>query len=315
MSTTSTVSHIASAFTTTSNGPVAGFTGNAIMTGSCTSPYIASLAVPSGGPLEYPWVGCSDQSPGCCPFDLAAEGPLTVCPYDYVTISGACCPNGWGVYTNTLAGQLPCFTTPALPLVAPSTTGNGPAPTVISSQLFTLRYMLEPAQSTLSSGVQAGIGIGAAAGALSIASIALFVIRRRRQALARRAATIPRSIYEAPKEFSPQTPASAFTFGQSVATTTPSTPIRSELPSPPPPVSPSRSMFHQNQVSTPVMELPGSTFIHEHHPAYNQPAAPTAGTAEASTNAGTGLGLAVSSQEEQYRPPFASVERISTSQD
>ena len=281
------------------------------MTGSCTSPYIASLAFPSGGSLEYPWVGCSDQNPDCCPFELAAEGPLTVCPRDYVTISGACCPNGWGVFTSTIAGQWPCFTTPALPLAAPRTTGSGPAPTVISSQLFTLRYVLEPSQQSLSTATQAGIGVGVAAGSLLLAFIAMFIIRRRRQALARRAATIPRSPYEAPQDFSPKTPASQFTFGQSLAPSTPATTIRPELPSPPPAISPSRSTFPQNQVNTPVTELPGSTFLHEHHPAFNPPKAPAVGA----ENVGPNVGVAVTSPEEPYRAPFASGERISTTQD
>ncbi|KAI4147288.1 MAG: hypothetical protein LQ340_005631 [Diploschistes diacapsis] len=311
MSTTSIVTLVASAFTTTSNGPVADFTGNAIMTDSCTSPYIASFAMPSGGPLEYPWVGCSDQSPDCCPFDLGAEGPLTVCPHDYVTISGACCPNGWGVYTRSIAGQLPCFTTPAIPLAPPGTSGSGPAPTVISSQLFTLRYTLEPTQSTLSPGAQAGIGVGAAAGALSIASVALLMIRRRRQAYARRAATIPRSPYEAPQDFSPKTPASGTTFGHPFAPATPQTPIRSELPSPPPQHSPSRSVFRPAPISASVTELPGSTFLHEHHPVYTRPATPTAGAGETSQGRDAGVGVAVTSTDETYRPPFASVEENS----
>ena len=319
MSSTVTVTDVASAFIITSGGPIAAFTGNAIMTGSCTSPYIATFAMPTGGVLEFPWVGCSNQNPGCCPFDIEAEGPLSICPHDYVTISSACCPNGWGVYPSTIAGQLPCYTTPVLPLVAPSTSGSGTIPTAISSELFTLRYALAPPppqqQQTLSSGAQAGIGVGAAAGALSFASLALFVIRRRRQDLAIRAATVPRSPYEAPQDFSPKTPASTHTFGQVLGQSAPQTPQRSELPSPPPPLSPSRSIFPQPLADGVVTELPGSTFLHEHHPAYSQPATPLANAAETSDAQSSGVGVAMSSAEESYRPPYASLERIASSQD
>ena len=261
--------------------------------------------MPSGGILEFPWVGCSNQEPGCCPFDLGSEGPLTVCPHDYVTISDACCPNGWAVYSSTIAGQLPCFTTPALPLASPPMTRSaGPAPTVISLQLFTLRYQLQTSQPGLSIGAQAGIGVGAAVGALLCALLTVFIIRRRQHALAIRAATVPRSVYEAPQDFTPKTPASQFTFGSTIASTSPQAPTRSELPSLPAPMSHTRSIFQEVRPTTPVMELPGSTFLHEHHPAYNQPSSPTV-AGEAAT--------AATSPDEIYRPPFASVERIAES--
>ena len=273
--------------------------------------------MPTGGLLEYPWVGCSDQDPDCCPFAAGSQGPLTVCPHDYQTVSGACCPNGWAVYPSTIAGQLPCFTTPALPLIAPSTTGSGSTPSIISSQLFTYRYTLEPpAPVTLSSGAQAGIGVGAAAGALSVASIALCLIRRRRHAQAIRAATVPRSPYEAPLDFSPKTPASAHTFGQVATRSTPQTPAVSELPSPPLPISPSRSVFPQQQpVDAVATELPGSTFLHEHHPAYNRPGTPATNATDSSPPPASRVGIAVSSRDETYRPPFASLERLGSSKD
>lgn len=72
---------------------VASFTGGKIFTGSCTTAQFASASLAAGGILEYPWLGCSNQEPGCCPFDIQVGGALSVCPHDYVTTSGACCPS------------------------------------------------------------------------------------------------------------------------------------------------------------------------------------------------------------------------------
>ena len=60
------------------------------------------------------------------------------------------------------------------------------------------------------------------------------------------------------------------------------------------------------------MEMPGSTFIHEHHPAFGQML--EAPATEAGTRPGLkplavdGLGGGLG--REAYRPPFASVERL-----
>jgi len=74
-------------------GPVATFTGGKILTGTCVTAQYATVTMPAGGILEYPWVGCSYEDPGCCPFDVNVGGKLSVCPADYTTTSGACCPS------------------------------------------------------------------------------------------------------------------------------------------------------------------------------------------------------------------------------
>lgn len=74
-------------------GAVATFSGGKLLTGSCSDPQFASMTLPAGGLLEYPWLGCSEEDPGCCPFNPKSGGPLSVCPADYVTTSGACCPS------------------------------------------------------------------------------------------------------------------------------------------------------------------------------------------------------------------------------
>lgn len=72
---------------------VATFTGGKLFTGTCTSAQFASVTMGSGQFLEYPWLGCSNQEPGCCPFDLKVGGALSVCPADYITTQGGCCPS------------------------------------------------------------------------------------------------------------------------------------------------------------------------------------------------------------------------------
>jgi len=67
------------------------FKGEAILTGSCTVPQFAAITI-AGGFLEYPWLGCSNLYPGCCPYDVKVGGILSVCPSDYETTSSACCP-------------------------------------------------------------------------------------------------------------------------------------------------------------------------------------------------------------------------------
>lgn len=74
-------------------GPVATFNGGALFTGTCTSPIYAVATMLGGGVLEYPWAGCSNDRPSCCPFEPNQGGLLTVCPREYTTTSNACCPS------------------------------------------------------------------------------------------------------------------------------------------------------------------------------------------------------------------------------
>ena len=275
--------------------------------------------MPNNGLLEIPWVGCSPQHSSCCPYDVASAGPLTICPSDYTTTASACCPSGWSVYTSTIAGHLPCYTTPALPLVAPSVpaaAAGAPAPSVINNQLFTLRYPLTQPSSALSSGAIAGVAVGSIAGVALFASAILFLMRRRRsRAAAIRAATV-RSQHDRemePEEFSPTTPKTPGSGGapstpgggdgmsRSATTRTgvadPVSAHPSELPSPPT-VSPTRSNWFGG-VTSPATELPGSTYLHQHHPAM----AGASGTTSPVRSPGA------ASMEQISRPPFATTER------
>ena len=68
------------------------YNGGSLLTGTCTSAQFASATLVGGAILQYPWEGCARSNPGCCPFNVAQPGPLNVCPSDYFTTSGACCP-------------------------------------------------------------------------------------------------------------------------------------------------------------------------------------------------------------------------------
>lgn len=85
---------IASALSLPTTGPVATFTGGNIFTTNCTAVQFLSATLGTGaGTVVYPWMGCSQQERGCCPFDPNVGGSLSVCPQDYVTASGGCCPS------------------------------------------------------------------------------------------------------------------------------------------------------------------------------------------------------------------------------
>lgn len=92
--TVSSITHVVSGFSVAvSATSVASFTGEPLLTGSCTTPQFAVVTLEAGGFLEYAWQGCSNQDPDCCPFNATEGGQLSVCPKNYVTTSGACCPS------------------------------------------------------------------------------------------------------------------------------------------------------------------------------------------------------------------------------
>ena len=93
--TVSTIAAFEAAPIVATTGRIASYTGEALLTGSCTTPVYASATLDAdagGGIVEYPWLGCSNENSDCCPFDPKTGGQLSLCPSDYVTISDACCP-------------------------------------------------------------------------------------------------------------------------------------------------------------------------------------------------------------------------------
>ncbi|MCJ1294378.1 hypothetical protein MMC34_005936 [Xylographa carneopallida] len=190
-----------------------------------------------------------------------------------------------------------------------ATSSSSATPYVISTQLYTLSYALAPpASSALSTAAKVGIAVGGAASLILILA-ALFFTRcyRARRANERRDATFirtdiglvaPGSSHATPVSpmnkratFISGAPPHSPVAGQGSPSATPPIP---ELPSPPPSTPPSVYWGPGNGIRSPgspappsvigsptisrvgspgslepVMELPGSTYLHEHHPIHN----------------------------------------------
>jgi hypothetical protein len=88
-----------------STGATAVFTGNRLLTGTCTLPYFA--LVTGDEFVEFPQIGCAGDREECCPFNFLENALLSVCPQDYSTVtfagvasagsaaanSSGCCPS------------------------------------------------------------------------------------------------------------------------------------------------------------------------------------------------------------------------------
>ncbi|KAL8692244.1 MAG: hypothetical protein Q9218_002697 [Villophora microphyllina] len=227
-----------------------------------------------GGVLEYPWAGCANDRPSCCPFDPNKGGLLTVCPKDYTTTSDACCPSGWSIHTSSIGNQIPCVSTLTTPLAAPSATGlrkRAPVSVVVTTQLYTLKYPLKLKKGGLSVGAKAGIAIGVIL-VFGFGALLVLLILHKRKLRARglREGTIiggssfhgsKRSgtfsqIGSHPGHLSDMQSATGMQQGIPVGGgfwIPPPAPERTATP-PPPPI--------------PMQELPASTHMHEHHPAF-----------------------------------------------
>ncbi|KAL8670301.1 MAG: hypothetical protein Q9168_005156 [Polycauliona sp. 1 TL-2023] len=275
---------IQSAGTLPTSGPVANFNGHPLFTGTCTSPEFAmyTLDGPGGAAvLQFPWAGCSFDRPGCCPYDIQLGGELSVCPSDYITTSNACCPSGWSIHTSTIGNQLPCVTSLATPLSAPSSSATGlrkraPVSVIITNQLYSLKYSLETQKPGLSAGAKAGIAVGIVVGAAFGALLVAFIIHKRK--LRRRGLREGTIIGGGHNSFYGPTNKRSGTFSHA-GSTHPS--HIAELPSPTvdyqgvpmgggfwlPPAAPSRQATPPPP-PIPMQELPASTHLHEHHPMF-----------------------------------------------
>lgn len=185
--------------------------------------------------------------------------------------------SGWSVYTSALAGETPCYTTSNVAVQSPNATltASGASVSIISSEVFTLRYALTPQQSALSLGAKIGVAVGAAGGAaLALLALAIFIRKRRAQKRAEREEA------NMPKPESGNMYQRGYNGSQAGV---------SELPSPqtirpPTPPLPDNAMWFNmplgshapGRAMTPT-ELMGSTYINEHHPAYGvSPVTPNA---------------------------------------
>ena len=55
-------------------------------------PHFAVVTQQSGLVVEYPEVGCSPERPECCAYPLQGYAYLQMCPKDYFSTAGGCCP-------------------------------------------------------------------------------------------------------------------------------------------------------------------------------------------------------------------------------
>ena len=220
---------------------------------------------------EFAQIGCSEENEGCCPgFPSDENALLTKCPADYFTTADACCPYGWQVYFSSIGSQTPCYTMPSetfVPAMTPTISGI----TVITEHVFSRKYELTtPKPAGLSRGAKAGLAIGICIAFLALLVFAIFLIRRRR---ARRqpVPSLTQNMEERPfsprDQFAPgpQELASPENRSGEWPMNTTSPPAYNQ--------SVSRTSMGKQH---PPQELPGSTFIHEHHPAYTGDEAVTA---------------------------------------
>ena len=178
--------------------------------------------------------------------------------------------SGYKVFSTALGAATPCYTMAATTYIATSTP-TALTVQVYSNTVFSRKYTLDPHSSVnqkLSTGAIAGIAVGSVIGII-VAFVALFCIRRLRQKRLERenenALTRSMEMEEpilgstAPRKGSghPGSPRSAGS----------GWPIRQ--PGSPPTYEDARSTHTSGQPATP-QELPGSMFIHEHHPAFQE---------------------------------------------
>jgi hypothetical protein len=175
---------------------------------------------------------------------------------------------GWQVYFSTVGAQKPCYTMPSQTFV-PAMSATISGITVITEHIFTRKYELATSSNLggLATGAKTGIAIGVCAAALVLAGVVLFLLRRRR---ARQTTVTSRNNNMIERSFSPtfspglQELASPESIGHSPGSARSNWPISSGSP-------PAYNLSIPRAVSGKVQsaqELPGSTFIHEHHPAY-----------------------------------------------
>ena len=199
------------------------------------------------------------------------------------------------MYTSTIAGQTPCYTTPAIPLSPPSSTSSdNPSVTIINDRLFTLRYQLAKPKSKLSRGAIAGIAIGAVAGLLTPVLVLFLILRARKRPAEAKSATAAGSATQADDDNKPGAMFGGANQRPILETVSSYVP---ELPSPPPSSPPPNGKWEGNVPPqtprsvrsvwspssehspdgaevppVPAVELPGSTSMNEHHPAFNNTA-------------------------------------------
>ena len=195
------------------------------------------------------------------------------CMLSFVSHSGMCllmCADrsrGWQVYFSTIGAQKPCYTMPSQTFV-PAMSATIPGITVITEHIFTRKYELTTSGNlgSLATGAKAGIAIGACAAALVLAGVVLFMLRRRRV----RHTTVTSRNNMIERSFSHTFPPGPQELASPEGVRHSPDSVRIDRPTSsgsPPAYNLSIPRIVSGKVQSP-QELPGSTFIHEHHPAY-----------------------------------------------
>ncbi|OQV08932.1 CFEM domain-containing protein [Cladophialophora immunda] len=294
------------------------FVGAPLMTGSCTVPYFGIITDAAGRVTEYPNVGCSEDRPDCCPFEYGLNAVITRCPQDYFTTASACCPLGYQIYYTAVGQDTPCYSVPATTFV-PASTPTVAGLTLITDHVFSQKYSLvaqQQAKSKFPPGAKIAIPVSIWVVICIVCITTFFWVRRRRKA--RRAAEANRTT-----TFPPEEPVlSQMSMSRA--------PTAHELDSPEAragspgavgiangwPIFPTSSppAYDQNkgglaavqkQAPSVPQELPGSTFIHEHHPVFSSAGSVSTPT-EATPGSPPGTPVQVATAGTERRSPVLS---------
>ena len=178
---------------------------------------------------------------------------------------------GYSIYFTDIGGQTPCVTVPSVTLVPPVTSTSTDV-TVVTDHLFARKFDL-PKKGAASSqplgvGPIAGIAIGCAALVAVLSALIFYLIQRRKAKLAKNQVK-PTPIALTGDMALPSPVSATHELASPMSALTQREFSRNPWPSPSsPPAYEGNSASSRNKTQQVVQELPGSSFIFQHHPAY-----------------------------------------------
>jgi len=298
----------------------------------------AQVTEEAGNLIQFPQVGCALNRGACCPFDPNEYAGITKCPSDYQTTAGACCPkyvhllhenqpvtdllfsSGYSIYDSIIGAETPCYSHLTTTYFPASTPTNTAQLQLITDTVFSRKYTLvKPAPYKLPTGGLIGIIVNAVLFFFLIIAIIWWVRRRKAKRLAaqRQSTTFPPE--EPPLHGADGTvravsmsevPANSTLFNskspQELASPGLHQPMKGlplQFPPPDPPTSPpayDRSMSLKSSIP---QEMPGSTYMHEHHPAYTPSGSNMASTTNSETHLNAHNHNEISPQSPPRTPP------------
>ncbi|ETN37739.1 uncharacterized protein HMPREF1541_07362 [Cyphellophora europaea CBS 101466] len=259
----------------------ASFGGAPLLTGTCSNPYFALVTNAAGTTIQYPAVGCGPHQQSCCPYSFGSNARISRCPQDYFTTSGGCCPIGYQVYYTGIGAQTPCYSIPSTPLVPATTRTDTARFSLVSQTIFAQKFELagQAGGDGLSTGALIGVIAGPVVFSLLVINFVIFFMLRRRKVRrireAERATTYPPFEPIMPQNEVPQTP---HELASPDVARSPRSPQMGQIgwvtsPGSSPPAYDSQRNLNligpaKLQIPQDPQELEGSTFIHQHHPAF-----------------------------------------------